>query len=143
MTLLIGRKLQLLLDYLEEFKKFSRMRFAEYERDKIKRRAAERLIQLLVEVGSDIAGIILSEKEGIIPESYYESFIKLGERKIIPLNLAKKLAASTGLRNRIIHEYGEYKDSIVFANIKPLYNSYLSFYLSVRSYLKSEKRDKK
>ena len=135
---LLDKKLRFLLDYLEEFKAFTTADFAEYERDKLIKRAVERLIQLLVEVGSDVAGIILSEREDVVVETYYDSFIKLGEKKILPMSLAKKLAASAGLRNRIIHEYGEYKDSIVFSNIKPLYDGYLAFYQKIRTYLERE-----
>jgi uncharacterized protein YutE (UPF0331/DUF86 family) len=132
MNALLERKLQFLLEYLQEFKEFTGLRFAEYERDRIKKRAAERLIQLLVEVGSDIAGVILLEKEGIAAETYYASFIELGKKGFISMPLAKKLASSAGLRNRIIHEYGEYKDRIVFSNIKPLYEGYLKFYQGIK-----------
>ena len=120
MNALLEKKLQFLLEYLQELKAFTGLRFSEYERDKIKKRAAERLLQLLVEVGSDIAGAILLEKEGMVSETYYASFLELGKKGFISVPLAKKLASSAGLRNRIIHEYGEYKDHIVFSNIKPL-----------------------
>ena len=132
MSPLLEKKLQFLLEYLQEFNEFTSMRFSEFERDKIKKRAAERLIQLLVEVGSDIAGEILLEKKGIAAETYYASFIELGKKGFISVPLAKKLASSAGLRNRIIHEYGEYKDRIVFSNIKPLYDGYLKFYQKIK-----------
>ena len=132
MNALVEKKLQFLLEYLQEFREFTGLRFAEYEGDRIKKRAAERLIQLLVEGGSDIAGVILLEKEGVVSETYYASFIELGKKGIISKSLAKKLASSAGLRNRIIHEYGEYKDRIVFSNIKPLYQGYLKFYQGVK-----------
>jgi len=38
------------------------------------------------------------------------------------------LARTTGLRNRIIHEYGEYKDEVVYKNISifiEFYGKYL------------------
>jgi uncharacterized protein YutE (UPF0331/DUF86 family) len=133
MNALLEKKLQFLLEYLQEFREFTGIRFAEYERDTMRKRAAERLIQLLVEVGSDIAGAILLEKEGIVSETYYASFIELGKKGFISVSLAKKLASSAGLRNRIIHEYGEYKDRIVFSNIKPLYDGYLRFYQKIKN----------
>lgn len=137
MKAILEKKLQFLLEYLEEFHQFTEITFTEYERNKLKKRTVERLIQLFVEVGSDIAGIVISETKNCVPETYYECFMKLGEKKILSKTLARKMAASAGLRNRIIHEYGEYKDSIVFANIKPLYNSYLKFYHEMKKYLNS------
>jgi uncharacterized protein YutE (UPF0331/DUF86 family) len=84
MKAVLEKKLQFLLEYLEEFHQFTEINFTEYERNKLKRRTVERLIQLLVEVGSDIAGVVLSEEKDCIPETYYECFMKLGEKKILP-----------------------------------------------------------
>ena len=89
MNALLEKKLQFLLEYLQEFREFTGIRFAEYERDTMRKRAAERLIQLLVEVGSDIAGAILLEKEGIVSETYYASFIELGKKGFIDRLLSR------------------------------------------------------
>jgi len=48
----------------------------------------------------------------------------MGETGIIEKDIALKLAGTTGLRNRIIHEYGKYKDEIVFKNIA----TFIEFY---------------
>lgn len=138
MNALLGTKLRYLLDYLEEFRELIEINYPAYLKDRLRRRAAERLIQLLVEVACDVAGIILSEK-GIIVETYYQSFLRLGEEKIIPMRLAKTLAGSAGLRNRIIHEYGEYKDEIVFSNMRPLYNAFLKFYHAIKDYCEHDR----
>ena len=90
--------------------------FQHYIQDKVARRAVERLLQLVVEVACDINNFVLSKK-GIIAESYYDSFLKMGEAEIIEKAVALKLAKTTGLRNRIIHEYGEYKDEVVYKNV--------------------------
>ncbi|MEK6729572.1 MAG: HepT-like ribonuclease domain-containing protein, partial [Planctomycetota bacterium] len=80
-----------------------------------------------VEVACDINSFILSKK-GIVAESYHDSFLKMGEAKIVENPVALKLANTTGLRNRIIHEYGEYKDEIVYKNVSifiEFYGKYL------------------
>jgi len=56
-------------------------------------------------------------KSGVTAESYHDSFIKMGKKEIIGKDLASNLARTTGLRNRIINEYGEYKDEVVYKNI--------------------------
>ena len=86
-------KLNYLKNYYEELKSFESLLFLQYIEDKIKRRAIERLLQLIVEK-----------------------------------DIASKLARTTGLWNRIIHEYGEYKDEVVYKNISifiEFYGKYL------------------
>ena len=109
-------KLGHLKNYYEELQGFTVLSFHEYIQDKIKRRAIERLLQLIVEVACDINSFILSKKE-ITTESYHDSFIKMADAGIVDKDTALKLAKTTGLRNRIIHEYGEYKDDVVYKNI--------------------------
>lgn len=109
-------KLNYLKNYYEELKCFESLNFNQYIQDKIKRRAIERLLQLIVEVACDINSFVLS-KSGIVGESYHDSFVKMGEAGTLEKDVAMKLARTTGLRNRIIHEYGEYKDEVVYKNI--------------------------
>lgn len=120
-------KLNYLKNYYEELKSFESLPFLQYIEDKIKRRAIERLLQLIVEVACDINSFVLS-KSGVTAESYYDSFLKMGEAGIVEKDMALKLARTTGLRNRIIHEYGEYKDEVVYKNISifiEFYGKYL------------------
>jgi uncharacterized protein YutE (UPF0331/DUF86 family) len=88
------------------------------------KRGVERLLQLLVEVASDVNSILLTQRGVAPPDSYYRSFISAGEHRILPKALARALAPSAGLRNRIVHEYGEYKDSLVYPNIRKMHRLY-------------------
>ncbi len=120
-------KLNYLRNYYEELKTFESLSFRQYMDDKIKRRAVERLLQLIVEVACDTNNFILSKKN-IIAESYHDSFLKMDEAGIIEKDVALKLSRTTGLRNRIIHEYGEYKDEVVYKNVSifiEFYGKYL------------------
>jgi uncharacterized protein YutE (UPF0331/DUF86 family) len=120
-------KLNYLRNYHEELRTFESLTSRQYVDDKIKRRAVERLLQLMVEVACDINNFILSKKN-IIAESYHDSFLKMDEAGIIEKDIVLKLARTTGLWNRIIHEYGEYKDEVVYKNISifvEFYGKYL------------------
>lgn len=123
-------KLDYLRKYYEELKDLKALDLRQYLQDKITRRAIERLLQLIVEVACDINSFVLS-KYGIIPESYHDSFMKMEEAGMLEKEVALKLARTTGLRNRIIHEYGEYKDEIVYKNISifiEFYGKYLKIF---------------
>lgn len=41
-----------------------------------------------------------------VPQTYAEMFRRLGERAVIPIGLATRLAAASGFRNLIAHQYG-------------------------------------
>ncbi|WKZ32059.1 MAG: DUF86 domain-containing protein [Thermodesulfobacteriota bacterium] len=71
------------------------------------------------------------------PTDYFQSFIKLGELGIIPLKLAKDLAPSTGLRNRLVHEYDDTDNSIVLAAVKMADDLYPKYISAVEAHIKS------
>jgi uncharacterized protein YutE (UPF0331/DUF86 family) len=41
-----------------------------------------------------------------VPQGYAQVFERLGERGVIPADLARRLAAASGLRNLVAHRYG-------------------------------------
>ena len=125
---LIHRKLTKLIQYLDELEAIKDYTLEEYLDNYFIKRTTERLIQLIVEVATDINGHIIVEKGHNPPHNYYQSFIKLGQLNLINKELSKKLAPSTGLRNRIVHEYEEINDQIVFESVEnalELYKQYI------------------
>ncbi len=135
---ILQNRLSLLLGYLEEFQEFINIKYDDYLQSNKNRRTVERLIELIVECASDIAGNILNNYN-VIPESYYQSFSLLGEKGIFDKQFSKELAKFGGLRNRIIHEYGSYKDEIVFSQIKPCFEAFKQFYQEINRYIKQGK----
>ncbi|MBM7557639.1 type VII toxin-antitoxin system HepT family RNase toxin [Halanaerobacter jeridensis] len=125
---LIHRKLTKLIQYLDELKAVQDYTLEEYLDNYFIKRTTERLIQLIVEVATDINGHIIVDEGHNPPHNYYQSFIKLGQLNLINEDLAQKLAPSTGLRNRLVHEYEEIDDQIVFESIETtleLYRQYI------------------
>jgi len=99
-----------------------------------KRKATERLLQELIEAAVDINTHIIVETGNQVPDYYYESFMKLADIGVFPLSLAEKLAPSTGLRNRLVHEYDKIDHSVILSAVKtaeelyPLYISEINKY---------------
>ena len=133
---LILSKLIKIKNYIQELKTFSNITFEEYKRDFIKKRAVERLILLLVEVATDINSYVIVEIGKNPPTDYYDSFIKAIEIGLISKQLGEKLAPSAGLRNRLVHEYDEIKDDIVYSSINDAIELYTTFIKEVNDYLK-------
>ncbi|MHB8840377.1 MAG: type VII toxin-antitoxin system HepT family RNase toxin [Candidatus Aquicultor sp.] len=137
-TELIRRKLVSLQGYLKELKQLSDISFEEYERDFTKRRAIERLIQLIVETASDINAHVVTEETGTPPKDYYSSFVRAADSGLISRNLAERLAPSAGLRNRLVHEYEALRDEIVFESIQHAIIDYVDFVQEVENFLEAK-----
>ena len=125
---IIRKKLAIIVENLKALHPIKDISSEEYLKDIYKRKATERLLQELIEAAIDINTHIIVQTGSIAPEDYYESFIKLGEMKIISVDLAKKLAPSAGLRNRLVHEYDLLDHSLVLEAVgmaDELYSEYI------------------
>lgn len=96
------RELRTLLTDLESLGELSA---AQLRSDRIRRHAVERiliaLVDLAVAVNSHVAATVLSAA----PTSYADSFRGAAEAGLIAPQLAMRLAASTGMRNVLVHRY--------------------------------------
>lgn len=82
------------------------------------RTAAEALIfnlYLALQASSDLALRLVAEHGLGVPGNAREAFAILGRAGMLWPELAQRLAASVGLRNRIAHQYGTLDLGLVFA----------------------------
>jgi uncharacterized protein YutE (UPF0331/DUF86 family) len=112
-TDIIRAKITIILDNLKALEPIKEMSRDEYLRDLYKRKAAERLLQELIEAAIDINTHIVVGSGYAPPDDYYQSFIRAGEMGFLSPDLAEKLAPSAGLRNRLVHEYDRIDHSII------------------------------
>jgi len=127
---LIKRKLIKLKEYLKELRPFSEISPQDYVSDYKNKRTVERDIQLIVECACDINNHILVETQERPPKDYYSSFTDLLKIKVLPQKFASTIAETAGLQNRLVHEYEEIKDNIVYeniANVLRLYKKYIHY----------------
>ena len=110
---IITKKLSVIVEALKALEPLRDMPLEEYRKDVYKRKAAERLLQELIEAAIDTNAHIITASGHAAPDDYYESFTRLGEIDVIGTQLAEKLAPSAGLENRLVHEYDDINDSIV------------------------------
>ena len=74
--------------------------------DNLRLHTVERLFQLIVDTAVDINTHIIMASDFNIPDDSYSTFIVLGENKVLSMDFAFKIAPSVGLRNLIVHKYG-------------------------------------
>ncbi|MCX6763864.1 MAG: DUF86 domain-containing protein [Candidatus Moranbacteria bacterium] len=111
---LINRKITLINNDLKSLKTLSKLSFKTYLSKSEYEALAERYLERIIGRMIDINYHILSEKENEIPTDFYNSFVRIGRKKYLPLKLADSMANSAGLRNRLAHEYDEIDPKKVF-----------------------------
>jgi len=135
---IVRRKLAVIIENLNTLEPIKGMKQEEYLQDVYKRKATERLLQELIEAAIDINIHLIVEAGHTVPDHYYESFIRAGELKIISLDLAQKLAPSSGLRNRLVHEYDRLEHTMVLKAVDMAEELFPQYIKAINDYLSKE-----
>jgi len=131
------RKLSKLNQYLKELKTFKDITWEEYMNDFQIQRTVERLIQLIVDVATDLNAHAVVDAHNPAPSDSYDSFIQAAKLGLYPLDFARQIAPSTGERNIIVHEYEEIDDGIVYDSIEQTLTMYERYYRHVFRFIES------
>jgi uncharacterized protein YutE (UPF0331/DUF86 family) len=86
----------------------------------------ERLLQLLVEVATDILAHELA-RLGVVPASYRDTVRKAVEEGLLPEELGESLERAAGLRNLLVHLYEDLDMEILAASVEPALNDFGEF----------------
>ena len=121
--------------YLHELKEFKPVDFKQFLSDKKTKYTIERLMQLIIDLALDINNLVIKNEGGYPACDYFNSFIDLSELNVFDSDFAYKIAPSTGLRNRLVHEYEKIDDKIVYESIDKTYMYYLEYIKKIYTYL--------
>ncbi len=121
---LLRAKLDSLRLYLRRLRPLARLSFTEFAADYTRFNTAERNVQLVVDAAVDVNNHLILEAGESAARDYYESFEKLGRLGILARNLASRLARTTGLRNRIVHQYEDVDLDVLYRNLVPFLRDY-------------------
>ena len=132
------RKLARIVENLGALQPIQEMSHKEYVQDLYRRKATERLLQELIEAAIDINVHLISQTGHSVPDDYYQSFVKMGDLKIISSDLAQKLAPSAGLRNRLVHEYDAIEDTLILGSLAMAQTLYSLYVKEIKDYLSRE-----
>ena len=131
----IRRKLSHLSGYLSELERHRDVTFEAYVGRAGPKREIERLIQLIVECAADLNVHVVTETEGKPPEDYRSSFFDASRCGLLPRTLADRLAPSAGLRNALVHDYGDIDDERVHASVGSAVDGFTEYARSVQAWL--------
>lgn len=124
----VFKKLEQVLALLRELEPLLNRSFADFTKDTLVVRGAERDFQLIVDIAIDINSQMIIGKGGKAPDTYRQSFLELGRLGVLSAALAQELAPTASLRNILIHEYDFEADYEKFFSAAkksvPLYEAY-------------------
>lgn len=132
---LVRRKLATIVRNLADLAAVEGLALDEYRRDRFRQKGTERLLQEAIEAAVDINLHLLSAAGKATPPDYYESLLSAGRAGLIPDDLARQLAPSAGLRNRLVHEYDVIDDAIVLAAVRAARQRYAAFVAAIERHL--------
>ncbi|OFV84925.1 MAG: hypothetical protein A2W26_00890 [Acidobacteria bacterium RBG_16_64_8] len=106
-------KLDALDGYLRELEQIVPTTFDGYRRIETKR-ACERLLQISIESTIDVCGRLVIGLRLGLPAEETDLFAKLQQAGVVSAEMAAILGRMKGLRNILVHEYGQVNDRVVY-----------------------------
>ena len=93
------------------------------------------MLQEAVEAAVDVNLHLLRAAGHPAPPDYYESFVAVGRAGVVPERLARELAPSAGLRNRLVHEYDVIDDAIVLDAVRRARRDFAKYVAAIEHYV--------
>jgi uncharacterized protein YutE (UPF0331/DUF86 family) len=119
----LARKLAKLRVFLSDLRPYEGASLNTVEEDHYR---VERLLQLLVEVATDILAHELA-RLGVVPASYRDAVRKAVEEGLLSEELGVSLERAAGLRNVLVHLYEDLDMEILAASVEPALKDFGEF----------------
>jgi uncharacterized protein YutE (UPF0331/DUF86 family) len=133
---LVRRKALLITRDLADLAPLARTPLVEYLADPRDELVAERLLERIIGRMIDINYHLLTETDHPPPADYYASFTQLAALGVYAAEFGRRLAACTGLRNRIVHEYDDVDPRKVHEALAAAMQDTSAYLRAIEDYLK-------
>jgi uncharacterized protein YutE (UPF0331/DUF86 family) len=98
---------------------------------------AERYLERIIGRMIDINYHLITEAGEPPPRDYFDSFTQLARIGVLPAPFAKRIAASAGLRNRLVHEYDEIDPERVYEGLQAAVRDVPEYLRRVEEFLRT------
>ena len=137
----IKRKISLIQDELAHLAELSHFSLNEILSDFIKQSALERILERIIARAIDINAHIIAEladKDTSPPKDYKETFIRLAELHVYPIEFADRIARSVGTRNILVHEYDKVDYTKIYNSIADCLRDYHQYCEYILEFIERE-----
>ncbi|OGP88383.1 MAG: hypothetical protein A2156_06435 [Deltaproteobacteria bacterium RBG_16_48_10] len=133
----VRRKIKLIQEDLSELDRLAHYSFDEISRDHIKCLAVERLIEKIIMRAIDINQHMIAElgRGDERVRGYEDTFYVLSQLGVYGEEFAKQIAPSAGLRNRLVHEYNNTRQDIIYKSVSEAVGQYVKYCDSILKFI--------
>jgi uncharacterized protein YutE (UPF0331/DUF86 family) len=128
----VTERLAAMRGYLDELGPLAALTLEQYLADSEKRRAAERLLQLVVESASDAARMLMLGRGYNPGPSHAACFDNMRKRHLLSRQLTDRLVEYVSLRNVVVHDYLTLNDETVFRQVQGAEKAFAEFLRQTR-----------
>ena len=133
---LVTRKLLLVATDLEELRAIHERGVDDYLASRTEQAVAERLLERIVTRMIDVNYHLLTNVGQPPPADYHASFTQLGAVGVLDTTFASRITRSAGLRNRLVHDYDDLDQRLLFDAIAMALADVPAYAIAVREFLK-------
>ncbi len=130
-----GARLRTMRETLDELASLRGVDAARLEAEPLTRAAAERLIQVVVDLAVDINAHVAVVATGAAPQTGRDSFFAAATSGAMTEDLAAALAPAAGLRNVLVLRYTDIRTDLVAAAIDTVLDGFAEYVRQVATYL--------
>jgi uncharacterized protein YutE (UPF0331/DUF86 family) len=133
----IRRKIKLIQEDLSELDNLAHYSFNEISKDHIKYLAVERLLEKVIMRAIDINQHMIAElgRGDERVRGYEDTFYILSQLGIYGEEFAKQIAPSAGLRSRLVHEYNNTRQDIIYKSVSEAVTQYVKYCDSILKFI--------
>lgn len=134
---LVTRKLLLIGADLEELRSVHGRGLESYLASRTDQAVVERLLERMVTRMIDVNYHLITAAGHPPPSDYHASFQQLGGLGILDAGFAARIARAAGLRNRLVHDYDDLDQRLLFGALQDALNDVPGYAASVYEWMKA------
>ena len=115
-----GLKLRRLGEHVQQLRRFQTHTRRDFRQDVILGAAVCRYLHMAIELAIDIGELVVAGQLWPRPDDHVEVMTRLGEKRVLPTSLARKMERAVKFRHRLVHEYTKLDWGKVEANLTTL-----------------------
>ncbi|HMQ24509.1 MAG TPA: DUF86 domain-containing protein [Acidimicrobiales bacterium] len=131
----VAARLRAMSETLGDLEALRSIRDDTLREEPLTRAAAERLIQVVVDLAVDINTHLVTSATGAAPHTGHDSFTAMAGIGALTDDLANRLAPCAGLRNILVHRYADIRTDLVADAIPTVLDGFAEFVTQVADWL--------
>ena len=131
-----GLKLRRLGEHIRQLRKYQRHTRREFRQDVTLGAAVCRYLHIAIELAIDIGELVVAGQAWPRPDNHVEVMTRLGEKRVFPPTLARKLERAVRFRHHLVQEYTKLQSGKVEANLTALPDHLEAFAKAVSRFIR-------